>query len=185
MVPRVYYMLAFFVFLSVENLSEDGTFGGNDSIVAFSRHNDVDVIIHQFNSPTFIIDGGVNKEKPNTSQIHLAYHNMEHYSSLRRLNDPGTGPAINHHRRLHKQDKNMGKSEQDNSKNKQSRPHYSQKVEDNYNPDFGNSTSFGLESSDCDPGGGKDPSLDPMEDVVVTKVRKITEASGNTVSYYL
>ncbi len=35
----------------LELLSADGTFGGNDSIVAFSRMRGVTVVIHQLNEP--------------------------------------------------------------------------------------------------------------------------------------
>lgn len=33
----------------VQNLGSLGTYGGNDSIVAFARHNQVEVVIHQYN----------------------------------------------------------------------------------------------------------------------------------------
>ena len=39
--------------------------------------------------------------------LHLAYHNMEHYSSVRRDDDPGTGPAYLHH--SNETDKNLTK----------------------------------------------------------------------------
>ena len=35
----------------VDNLSKEGTFGGNSCIVAFSRNHKVDVVIHQHNAP--------------------------------------------------------------------------------------------------------------------------------------
>ena len=38
-------------FYAVRNLSKLGTYGGNDSIVAFARNNKVDVVIHQHNAP--------------------------------------------------------------------------------------------------------------------------------------
>ena len=39
--------------------------------------------------------------------LHLAYHNMEPYSSVRREDDPGTGPAYLHH--SNETDKNLTK----------------------------------------------------------------------------
>ena len=80
----------------MDNLEQDGTYAGNDAIVAFARNNDVNVVIHQFNNPRFVIEGyqpmsGKNKE------LHLSYHNGEHYSSLRKINDPDTGPAYTFH----------------------------------------------------------------------------------------
>ncbi|XP_066934499.1 uncharacterized protein [Clytia hemisphaerica] len=74
----------------LKNLSSTGTYGGNDSIVAFARKNTVDVVIHQYDSPAFIINGS---EGGCTIKVHLAYHTMEHYSSVRTAGDPGDGPA--------------------------------------------------------------------------------------------
>lgn len=74
----------------MEELGKDGTFAGNDVIVAFARNNNVDIVIHQHSSPRFIINA---PENPNNIQLHLAYHNGEHYSSLRRIHDTSNGPA--------------------------------------------------------------------------------------------
>lgn len=38
-------------FVSVSNLSQPGTFAGNDAIVAFARSQQVKVVIHQLNMP--------------------------------------------------------------------------------------------------------------------------------------
>lgn len=69
----------------LQNLSSSGTFGGNDSIVAFARYNKADVIIHQFNNPTFVINGTNETNEQRSVQIHLAYHSYQHYSSVRKL----------------------------------------------------------------------------------------------------
>eukprot|EP00794_Sanderia_malayensis_P005159 gene5159-5811_t len=74
----------------LEELGKDGTFAGNDAIVAFARNNNLDIIIHQYNSPRFVINGGGAKEN---KQLHIAYHNGEHYSSLRRIYDETDEPA--------------------------------------------------------------------------------------------
>lgn len=79
----------------LQNLGSAGTYGGNDSVVAFARKNSVDVVIHQFNSPTFIVNG---KDGGCLVKLHLAYHSMEHYSSIRTKDDPGDGPAHMFHR---------------------------------------------------------------------------------------
>lgn len=39
------------LFLAVANLSQPGTFAGNDAIVAFARSQQVKVVIHQLNTP--------------------------------------------------------------------------------------------------------------------------------------
>ena len=86
----------------MELLGKDGTFAGNDAIVAFARNNNVDIVIHQHSSPRFAINAPVN---PENIQLHLAYHNGEHYSSLRRLHDTSNGPAyLEHHTQQNKSD---------------------------------------------------------------------------------
>ena len=40
-----------FFFSPVSNLSQPGTFAGNDAIVAFARSQQVKVVIHQLNTP--------------------------------------------------------------------------------------------------------------------------------------
>ena len=82
----------------LKSLSLPGTYGGNDSIVAFARNNGADVIIHQHNNPTFIIDG--SHKSAEKIIIHLAYHDYEHYSSVRTCNDPGTGPGYTFHKEM-------------------------------------------------------------------------------------
>lgn len=52
---RVYYctsvLICLLFFLAVSNLSQPGTFAGNDAIVAFARSQQVKVVIHQLNTP--------------------------------------------------------------------------------------------------------------------------------------
>ena len=45
-------------YFSVTNLRSLGTYAGNDAIVAFARLHQVTVIIHQLNSPFFVV--GIN-----------------------------------------------------------------------------------------------------------------------------
>lgn len=83
----------FFQCYIVAELSKLGTYGGNDSIVAFARNNGVDIVIHQLNNPRWVIHGSEFSKSQQKIELHLAYHNGEHYSSVRRLTDPDDGPA--------------------------------------------------------------------------------------------
>jgi len=74
------------------SLAENGTFGGNDSIVAFARLHDLTVVIHQLNKPLWQIHGGEGG-RPGTQEVHISYHNGDHYNSVRRMGDLGNTPA--------------------------------------------------------------------------------------------
>jgi len=65
------------------NLADIGTFGGNDSIVAFARLHNLTVVIHQLNKPLWQIHGGDNGS-PGLKEAHISYHNGDHYNSVRR-----------------------------------------------------------------------------------------------------
>lgn len=64
-------------------LSKDGTFGGNDTIVAASRHLNCSIIIHQPNAPRW----EVHPPNPPSSSLtlHIAYLHGEHYCSVHRI----------------------------------------------------------------------------------------------------
>ena len=47
-------------YLIVRKLSLDGTYAGNDSIVAFARNNAVNVVIHQLNAPMWTVSNLYN-----------------------------------------------------------------------------------------------------------------------------
>nr|XP_054768875.1 OTU domain-containing protein 3-like [Lytechinus pictus] len=68
----------------LSNLAKPGTYAGNDSIVAFARLLKVNVVIHQLNLPVWRI---VGSEKPSCKELHISYHNGDHYSSVRKLGD--------------------------------------------------------------------------------------------------
>ena len=68
----------------LELLAQDGTFGGNDSIVAFSRLKDATVVIHQLNEPLWQVRSDESKSK---IELHISYHNGDHYNSVRKLNE--------------------------------------------------------------------------------------------------
>ena len=62
-----------------------GTYGGNDSIVAFSRLRGVTVVIHQLNEPMWRVDGG--NGGGSERELHISYHNGDHYNSVRRIGE--------------------------------------------------------------------------------------------------
>ena len=78
----------------VKELTKAGTFGGNDSIVAFSRCYGVNVVIHQLNERCWVIQGEEYRKTGDPfRELHISYHNGDHYSSVRRIGDPDDGPA--------------------------------------------------------------------------------------------
>uniref|UniRef100_A0A3P9D4D3 OTU domain-containing protein 3 n=1 Tax=Maylandia zebra TaxID=106582 RepID=A0A3P9D4D3_9CICH len=72
------------------NLSQPGTFAGNDAIVAFARSQQVKVVIHQLNTPLWEINGS---EKQVCRELHIAYRYGDHYDSVRRIGDNSESPA--------------------------------------------------------------------------------------------
>ncbi|XP_037833001.1 OTU domain-containing protein 3 isoform X2 [Kryptolebias marmoratus] len=74
----------------LSNLSQPGTFAGNDAIVAFARSQQVKVVIHQLNTPLWEINGA---EKPVCRELHIAYRYGDHYDSVRRIGDNSESPA--------------------------------------------------------------------------------------------
>lgn len=76
----------------LSNLRKLGTYAGNDAIVAFARFHQVNVVIHQLNAP-FLLIQGQQSSPSQVRQIHIAYHNGDHYSSVRKLHDNTESPA--------------------------------------------------------------------------------------------
>ncbi|XP_041275563.1 OTU domain-containing protein 3 isoform X3 [Onychostruthus taczanowskii] len=74
----------------VANLAKPGTFAGNDAIVAFARNNQMNVVIHQLNTPLWQIRG---TDRSDARELHIAYRHGEHYDSVRRLSDDSEAPA--------------------------------------------------------------------------------------------
>lgn len=74
----------------LSNLSQPGTFAGNDAIVAFARSQQVKVVIHQLNTPLWEINGA---EKQVCRELHIAYRYGDHYDSVRRVGDNSESPA--------------------------------------------------------------------------------------------
>lgn len=72
-------------------LERDGTYAGNDSLVAFARAKNVTIVIHQLNEPLWQIHGG---ETGNT-ELHISYHNGDHYNSIRKRGQIHTNSVPN------------------------------------------------------------------------------------------
>ncbi|XP_068754292.1 OTU domain-containing protein 3-like isoform X2 [Montipora capricornis] len=77
----------------LQDLSKLSTYGGNDSIVAFARNHGVNVVIHQLNEPRWVICGADYCKNGQVREVHISYHNGEHYSSVRHITDNSTEPA--------------------------------------------------------------------------------------------
>lgn len=71
-------------------LARPGTYAGQESLVAFARMANVNIVIHQLGLALWHIHGSGPQNGP---ELHLSYHNGEHYSSVRRLGDHGGTPA--------------------------------------------------------------------------------------------
>ncbi|XP_022109291.1 OTU domain-containing protein 3-like [Acanthaster planci] len=74
----------------IENLAKSGTYAGNDSIVAFARRHGLNVVIHQLNAPDWKVSGS---DRPEARELHIAYHNGDHYSSVRKFGDKSQEPT--------------------------------------------------------------------------------------------
>ncbi|XP_052340179.1 OTU domain-containing protein 3 [Oncorhynchus keta] len=74
----------------LSNLSQPGTFAGNDAIVAFARSQQLKVVIHQLNTPLWEINGS---EKLIGRELHIAYRYGDHYDSVRPFGDNSESPA--------------------------------------------------------------------------------------------
>lgn len=80
-----------------------GTFGGHMELVAVASFYKVDIWIHQAGQQTYVIngheedtkseEGNKKKKQEKLQQLHVTYHDFEHYSSVRQLinhDDTGT-----------------------------------------------------------------------------------------------
>ncbi|KAK4544918.1 hypothetical protein LTR36_003823 [Oleoguttula mirabilis] len=72
----------------LESMARGGTYGDNMEITAFSSAFNVDVKIYQRDFAYMITGGGPDAGRP---IAHIAYHQWEHYSSIRNLDGPPTG----------------------------------------------------------------------------------------------
>lgn len=83
----------------LKRMRKDGVFGDQAEIVSFSRCANVDISIHQRDTEPLLIrpnggdkDNRKSGEKNARPTLHIAYHYWEHYSSVRRIDGPYTGP---------------------------------------------------------------------------------------------
>ena len=79
----------------LELLEQDGTYAGNDVLVAFARAHNVTIVIHQLNEPLWHINP--NGEEKSDRELHVSYHNGDHYNSIRRKGELYTGGPTNIH----------------------------------------------------------------------------------------
>ncbi|XP_037540285.1 OTU domain-containing protein 3 [Nematolebias whitei] len=103
----------------MSNLSQPGTFAGNDAIVAFARSQQVKVVIHQLNTPLWEINGA---EKPMCRELHIAYRYGDHYDSVRRIGDNSESPAqlrIESLQNSHSHQREFGDGQRDRQKKSQ------------------------------------------------------------------
>ncbi|CAO3649557.1 unnamed protein product [Mucor fragilis] len=81
----------------VECMSQDATFGGNMELAAFAKLKKVDIKVYQ-PGMIYVINGVEDEdekgeEEEETRQtLHIAYHSWEHYSSVRNIDGPYSGP---------------------------------------------------------------------------------------------
>jgi hypothetical protein len=74
--------------LLVALLDEPGTHAGNDAIVAFAGSHEAVVVVHQLNVPLYHIGPhGREKSRLPLRELHVAYHNGDHYDSIRMLGE--------------------------------------------------------------------------------------------------
>ncbi|XP_068161904.1 OTU domain-containing protein 3 [Antennarius striatus] len=111
----------------LSNLSQPGTFAGNDAIVAFARSQQVKVVIHQLNTPLWEINGA---EKAACRELHIAYRYGDHYDSVRRTGDNSESPA---QLRIENLPNSRGQQREfgDGQRDKQTTPSSSPSEEDN------------------------------------------------------
>ena len=81
---------------AVTDLAKDGTYGGNDAIVAFSRRFELDVIIHQLSAPCLEVLCPVRLQASASPRaLHIAYLYGDHYCSVRPVGaSKESGPVV-------------------------------------------------------------------------------------------
>ncbi|KAI7888709.1 uncharacterized protein EV154DRAFT_425276, partial [Mucor mucedo] len=74
----------------VDCMSRNATYGGNMELAAFAKMQQVNIKVYQ---PGLIyIIHGKEEQEDDTQVLHIAYHSWEHYSSVRNIDGPYTGP---------------------------------------------------------------------------------------------
>jgi hypothetical protein len=62
----------------VADLNKNGTYAGNDVIVAFARLRNLTVVIHHLGQARWVVCGNEQGERYTKGEIHIAYHGYEH-----------------------------------------------------------------------------------------------------------
>src|SRR3546814_19224614 len=74
----------------LSRMRRDKEWGGHPELYAASQVLQVDIVVHQYNTPRFVLQC----ESP-TKRIHLSYHGEFHYNSVRGMADSMDGvPAL-------------------------------------------------------------------------------------------
>lgn len=141
----------------VKNLNEIGTYAGNDAIVAFARLNKLHVVIHQVNTPCWEIHGTDN---PAARELHISYHNGDHYSSIRKIGDTSETPA-----NIKLDSSVMGSQMASKNKANQANKFTKKSWQQNNDYTYGNSTYNG-DYGDYAPDGNADKSFGENENIV-------------------
>ncbi|KAG1176077.1 hypothetical protein G6F70_003650 [Rhizopus microsporus] len=102
----------------LNNMQQDGTFGGNMELAAFAKLYKVDIKVYQ---PGLIyvikgVDEGEEEEEDEEEPrqvLHIAYHDWEHYSSVRNVDGPFTGPPEIKEERVQKEEQDDEGKEED------------------------------------------------------------------------
>lgn len=79
----------------LDEMSRSGTWGGHLEMLALGIQYNIDVIVHQLNAPRLELRNQfADEENPVEREVHISYHSGSHYASVRTLEDPKTGPAL-------------------------------------------------------------------------------------------
>lgn len=75
----------------VTRLAQDGVYGGHIEIVGFAAVYSKVVVIYQSDNLYLVQPEG--SSSGTSGSVHIAYHSWEHYSSVRKIGGPRTGPV--------------------------------------------------------------------------------------------
>ncbi|KAG2234837.1 hypothetical protein INT48_000500 [Thamnidium elegans] len=76
----------------IQCMSQNATYGGNMELAAFAKMKEVDIKVYQPDVINSYVINGKNEEDDTAQVLHIAYHSWEHYSSVRNINGPYSGP---------------------------------------------------------------------------------------------
>lgn len=82
------------VCIAVDDLAKDGTYAGNDVIVAMTRCYGVDVVIHQLATPNWAMQAPSLPVGQDRRTLHVVYLRGEHYCSVRPQQPGHALPAL-------------------------------------------------------------------------------------------